>query len=237
MWKSSRYESKPFIFIYMEIFRRITWLVFLLVISATTIGYFFWYKPKFHPAKAIYFAAASIDVTTKSGRLLALRLKQKASDIRGFAVANDLNHRYCFLIDMDISSGKNRFFVYNMVTDSVEMAGLVTHGSGSVNDGNTIKFSNVAGSNCSSLGKYRIGKPYEGKFGLAYKLYGLDNTNSKAFERFVVLHAHSCVPGSEVYPLTICESWGCPTVSPGFLQSLKKYIDDSENPILLNIDR
>ena len=219
----------------MEIFRRITWLVFLLVILATAVGYYFWYKPKFQPANAMYLGAASIEVTTKSGRLLALRLKQKAAVIRSYAVDNGFNHRYGFLIDMDISSGKNRFFVYNMVTDSVEMAGLVTHGSGPVNDGNTIKFSNVAGSNCSSIGKYRVGKPYQGKFGLAYKLYGLDNTNSKAFERFVVLHAHSCVPGSEVYPLWICESLGCPTVSPDFLQSLKKYIDDSKKPILLNI--
>ena len=72
-----------------------------------------------------------------------------------------------------------------------------------------------------------------GKFGLAYKLYGLDSTNSKAFERFVVLHAHSCVPNEEIDPEPLCQSWGCPTVSPEFLQELKKYIDASEKPILL----
>ena len=72
-----------------------------------------------------------------------------------------------------------------------------------------------------------------GTFGLAYKLYGLDNTNSKAFDRFVVLHAHSCVPNEDVDPVPICESWGCPTVAPAFLSELKTVIDKSAKPVLL----
>ena len=142
----------------------------------------------------------------------------------------DVNH--CFLIDMHISSGKNRFFVYNLNTDSVEIAGLVTHGSGLTNT-DTPVFSNTPDSYCTSLGKYKIGKSYLGKFGLAYKVYGLDNSNSKAFARFVVLHAHECVPNEEVSPLPICERWGCPTVAPAFLKQLQSYIDVSAKPILL----
>ena len=125
-----------------------------------------------------------------------------------------------------------RFFVYNLVKDSVEIAGLVAHGSGIANS-DTPGFSNTPNSYCTSLGKYKIGKSYNGKYGLAYKLYGLDKTNSKAFERFVVLHAHACVPNGEVSPLPICESWGCPTVSPSFLTLLKSYLDGAAKPVML----
>jgi hypothetical protein len=114
----------------------------------------------------------------------------------------------------------------------VELAGLVAHGSGLTNTDNIV-FSNEPGSYCSSVGKYRIGASYYGQFGLAYKLYGLESTNNNAFERFVVLHAHDCVPEKEVYPLSICESWGCPTVSPGFLDKLAGYIDHSDKSILM----
>ncbi len=121
---------------------------------------------------------------------------------------------------MKIASGSNRFFVYDIQKDSVLQSGLVAHGYGNSNATN-ITFSNVPGSNSSSLGKYKIGNSYNGKFGLAYKLHGLDKTNSNAFDRFVVLHAHECVPDSEIAPEAICMSQGCPTVSPSFLQSLE----------------
>jgi L,D-transpeptidase catalytic domain len=138
------------------------------------------------------------------------------------------------MVDMKIESGKKRFFVYNLRKDSIELAGLVTHGSGKVNS-DAIQFSNTEGSLCTSLGKYKIGNAYNGKFGLAFKLYGLDSANSNAFNRYVVLHAHDCVPNEETAPFPICESWGCPTVAPAFLTMLKTYIDKSGQPILLNI--
>jgi hypothetical protein len=66
-------------------------------------------------------------------------------------------------------------------------------------------------------------------------LYGLDNSNSNAFSRFVVLHSHSCVPNEETAPFPICESWGCPTVAPAFLTQLKTYIEKAQEPVLLAI--
>jgi hypothetical protein len=44
--------------------------------------------------------------------------------------------------------------------------------------------------------------------------------DNNAFKRFVVLHSHECVPETEVQD-EICQSDGCPTVSPQFLQQLK----------------
>ena len=162
-----------------------------------------------------------------------IRLKLKAATLDKYIKANDFNASHCFLIDMSIASGTNRFFVYNLKKDSIEKAGLVTHGSGLDLMKDSILFSNTIGSNCTSLGKYKIGKPYRGKFGPAYKLYGIEKTNSNAYNRFVVLHAHPCVPTNEISPLEICRSWGCPTVSPAFLTQLKSYINSSKRPLLL----
>lgn len=162
-----------------------------------------------------------------------LRLKRYGDEAKSYAISNNLNNRYCFFIDMKKASGEKRFYVYDLKHDAILQAALVTHGSGIGNSSDTILFSNKAGSNCSSLGKYKIGQSYYGKFGLAYKLHGLNNTNSNAFKRFVVLHAHPCVPENEIAPLKICESWGCPTVSPSFLNTLKAYLDRTNDPILL----
>lgn len=161
-----------------------------------------------------------------------VRLQSFANKLEQYATENGYNTRYCFLVDMKITCGSNRFFVYDIKKDSVLKAGLVTHGYGNSGYSN-ITFSNVPGSNSSSLGKYKIGNSYNGKFGLAYKLYGLDKTNSNAINRFVVLHSHECVPATEVAPQPICMSQGCPTVSPSFLQSLRTYLDEAEKPVLL----
>jgi hypothetical protein len=134
---------------------------------------------------------------------------------------------------MKIASGKERFFVYDLDRDSILIAGLVAHGSCDNGFQADPVFSNTVNSGCSSIGKFKIGKSYNGRFGLAYKLYGLDSSNSNAYERTIVLHSYKCVPGQETYPLPICNSRGCPMVAPGFLEKLKAYLDNSEKPVLM----
>src|SRR4030095_6314058 len=94
------------------------------------------------------------------------------------------------------------------------------------------KYGNDPGCGCTSLGKYKVGNKDNGKFGLAFKLYGLDKTNNNAYSRAVVLHSHDCVPENEVQD-EICQSLGCPTVAPGFLQQLNSLITTSKKPIVL----
>jgi hypothetical protein len=163
------------------------------------------------------------------------RLKQQAAAIKAYAMDNIYNMEFCFLIDMSIPSGKRRFFIYNIKKDSIEYASLVSHGFGSEknNNENELIFSNNPYSFKTSLGKYKIGSSYQGNYGLAYKLFGLDSTNSKAFERAIVLHADHHVPDNETYPGKIFQSAGCPTVTPVFLNKLSGYIKSSKKPILL----
>lgn len=163
------------------------------------------------------------------------RLKRMAALIRSYAKGNNYSMEYCFLVDMSLPSGKNRFFVYNIRKDSLEFSALVAHGFGSTQKdcGDQLVFSNNNYSFKTSLGKYKIGKPYKGEFGLSYKLYGLDSTNSKAYDRAIVLHSDKHVPDKETYPAKIYQSAGCPTVTPSFLPILGSFIKSSQKPILM----
>lgn len=160
------------------------------------------------------------------------KMQLKAADVKLFAQQKGYNETICFLVDMGLPSGQNRLFVYDLNKDTVRNSGLVTHGRCNQYWLDGRKYGNTVGCGCTSLGKYKIGLSYNGRFGLAYKLHGLDKTNSKAFERFVVLHSHECVPATEVKD-EICQSDGCPTVSPGFLLYLKPIINASKKPVLL----
>ncbi len=164
-----------------------------------------------------------------------LLVKKRALQLKKYLHKNNYNDSICFIVNMAVPSGKPRFFVYDFLKDTIIQSGLVTHGSGSNGQNGKFVFKNFVNCNASSNGKYKIGESYNGKFGLAYKLYGLDSTNNKAFERFVVLHSHSCVPNKNVYPSNICESRGCPTVAPSFLQILQPLINKSSKPIILDI--
>jgi hypothetical protein len=152
---------------------------------------------------------------------------------RSFTKANGYNQQYVFIADLSLHSGYERFAVVDIKKDSIVNAGLVAHGAGGKYWATKARFSNVPNSLCSSPGKYRVGTKYDGRFGKAYKLHGLDKTNSKAFQRFIVLHAYDCVPDKMLYPGILCNSEGCPMVSYRFLATLSAYIDKSKKPILL----
>jgi len=188
-----------------------------------------WYYSRFHQPKTdrVELAKPAAD----SARIK--KLAGFSSGLQKFVSTHQYNTTTGFLIDMSLSSGENRFFVLDLEKDSVTEAGLVTHGRCNENWLKGRKYSNKVGSGCTSLGRYKIGSSYRGRFGLAYKLHGLDSSNSNAFKRYVVLHAHDCVPENQKHPFPLCQSDGCPTVSPAFLKKLQKIIDASTKPIVL----
>jgi hypothetical protein len=67
---------------------------------------------------------------------------------------------------------------------------LTAHGRGSdpAHTGWLKKFSNEIGSNASSDGAYVTGVQYDGKYGRAIRLAGLDRQNSNAEARAIVIH-------------------------------------------------
>jgi len=206
-------------------------LIIVITVLLFTAGSAAWYVIKLHnPHTPVSHAVVAASVTDN---VLKEKLNSVAVTANQYAAAHHFSTQFCFLIDMSIASGKNRFFVYSMKKNNVLMTGLVTHGRCNQNFLTGRKYGNTVGCGCTSLGKYSVGKPYQGRFGLAYKLYGLDATNNNAYSRFVVLHSMQCVPEKETEPYPICQSDGCPTVSPGFLQELSLLINNSKQPVLL----
>ena len=196
----------------------------LVIVLVLGLGYWFTKKsaPLFSQSKPL-----SDDVAQK-------RLSSKIKVLQKFLDKNPkYNNELVFLADLKIMSGKNRFFVYNLKQNKITDQGLMAHGSGSETGiEGELYFSNIPDSNTTSLGLYAIGKDYVGKFGKSYKLFGLEKTNDKAFERFIVLHHYEKVPYEE-QSNPICNSLGCPMVNETYFGRLEKLIDASEKPILL----
>lgn len=157
-----------------------------------------------------------------------------------FCESQKMNTDYYILIDMSIHSGKNRFFVYNFKTNTLEYEKLVTHGACDVFEKNDkmyqkAKFSNKINSHCSAKGKYKIGKRDYSSWGIniKYWLHGLEENNSNSVSRVTVLHSWEEVSDSEVYPSFSPLSWGCPAVSNEFMKVLDTKLKESKLPVLL----
>lgn len=121
------------------------------------------------------------------------------------------NKDYLSVIDFRQFSGKKRFFIINMKTGEV-WAIRVAHGKGSDpdHDGYANSFSNVSGSNASSVGYYLAAETYDGSHGYSLKLDGLSSANSKARSRAIVVHGADYVSEASVIQ---GRSWGCPAVA------------------------
>ncbi|WP_027379454.1 murein L,D-transpeptidase catalytic domain-containing protein [Chryseobacterium daeguense] len=159
--------------------------------------------------------------------------QSKVSEIKNYLKGKNYNQDIAVFINFKIHSGKYRYFVYDLKNDKILQKAVVAHGEGSaVKNSNVLQFSNIDGSHQSSLGKYEIRESYNGKFGKAYRLNGLDQTNSNARARAIVLHSFHCVPDKESSD-PACLSFGCPMLSENAFNQTAKYIDQSSQPIIL----
>lgn len=115
------------------------------------------------------------------------------------------------IIDYSKKSTEKRWYFVDMKTGVVNNM-HVAHGKGSDanHDGYAEKFSNVNGSNATSLGFYKTAETYQGNNGYSLRLDGLSSTNSRARERAIVVHGASYVQDSNVIQ---GRSYGCPAVS------------------------
>lgn len=134
------------------------------------------------------------------------------------------NTRYIAVIDFSLHSTKKRLFLLNIRNGSVESM-LVTHGKKSeTSTGVAGAFSNIVGSEMSSLGFYITDmEPYYGKHGVSLKLDGVSETNNNARERLIVLHgADYATQWFADQKGRLGLSQGCPAVAPDKIEALIK---------------
>lgn len=117
------------------------------------------------------------------------------------------NKDYVTVVDFSKNSREARFFIIDMNSGKVR-ALHVAHGKGSDPDGDGLAtvFSNVSGSEASSLGFYLTAETYNGNHGLSLKVDGLSPTNSNVRARSVVIHGAAYVQEANVIQ---GRSWGC----------------------------
>lgn len=180
-----------------------------------------------------YLKSPSVDTILKKNTVN--KTLSKAEELKSFLKKNSkYNKDVFFLLDMRIPSNKYRFFVFDTKKNKITDSGLVAHGSGSATASGELQFSNTDGSLMTSLGKYYIGNSYNGTFGKAYKMYGLDTTNSNAFLRNIVLHSHKRMPYEEqLSPIIL--SWGCPMLNEKFYLRIQDILVQSDKNVLLYI--
>jgi hypothetical protein len=123
------------------------------------------------------------------------------------------NHRYLTVIDFTRPSYARRMHLIDTETGEVERF-LVAHGENSGYIYAT-ELSNRIGSHQSCRGFFLTGEAYEGDYGPALRLHGLeDGVNDHAFRRDIVLHGATWASYGTVLENggRLGRSWGCPAV-------------------------
>ena len=120
-------------------------------------------------------------------------------------------------VDYSKPINEKRFFVFDLNRREIIYSTFVGHSgySGSVRPLDT---SNTPNTKKTSVGLFKIGVQYYGRFGKSKKLHGLSKTNSNAYKRAIVAHS---LEGSSVRDLY---SWGCFTFFEWDLDSVFKYM-------------
>jgi hypothetical protein len=165
------------------------------------------------------------------------KIHLRAAEALQFSKKNGMDTGVCFMVDMGIHSGKNRFFIWDFKAKKIIHSGLCCHGMGLGSTEVKPIFSNKEGSYCTSLGKYATGKKAYSQWGIHihYKLKGLEASNSNAFKRIVVLHSYDPIEEKEIYPEHLPMGWslGCPVVDNKMMTTIDKILSKKKKPVLL----
>jgi len=167
------------------------WFIYivLLLIILCVIGTAIYYKDRLWLITK-YFERGTESPADSKPQQSKISLENRAKEAYEYAKAHDMDLDHAVLIDFSRHSGKNRFFVWNFKENKPEIESLVAHGYGNTGFESTnqdIVFSNQPNSYASSLGKYKLGARSYSKWGINvhYKMHGLEDTNSNAFNRYI----------------------------------------------------
>lgn len=163
------------------------------------------------------------------------RFREKAAEIALFCKKNGYNERIVMLWDLSVHSGRRRFVVWNLVEGRAERKFVASHGSGyecSLRYSAYAKTSNVPNSHLSSEGRALVGERYSGRYGIAYRLDGLDESNSAIRERCIVLHGWRHTTSYPIWPMPTVGSWGCPVVSERSMAILDEILRNEQKVVL-----
>ena len=162
-------------------------------------------------------------------------------NLKEYCRKKDLSENYAIIVDYSIPSGKHRFFVCDLKKEKIIASSLCAHGAGKGSIVFKPIFSNEIGSNCSSLGHYKItGRHQMSSSGLpSFRLQGLDTSNSNAMKRGILIHSAKLVSYCRLgiypfyLPLDRRISSGCFAIDIDMMDVVGDLVDKEMKPILL----
>jgi chitosanase len=171
------------------------------------------FDPAQDRATALRALGASVGVSEAVERLIAYRDRYRPTS----------DPRYWAVVNFGLHSARPRLFVFDCVAGVVS-SHLCAHGRGSegpADDGYAEVFSNIDGSNCTSLGIYHCDVTYMGGHGKSLYLDGLEPTNSAARARHIVMHGATYVSPEVIHSTgRIGRSLGCPAIEMGDVEKV-----------------
>jgi hypothetical protein len=168
-------------------------------------------------------ASADAIIKEQSGRIPEEALNTAFDYLHSHA-ADVKNRDYVTIIDFDQPSTAKRMHVIDVRTGQVEDF-LVAHAKKSGED-MAVRFSNMPGSNMSSLGLYLTGEQIVSpKHGTAMLLHGMQETNSNAERREIIFHGAEYVSEKFIEANgRLGRSLGCPAVEDAVVERLVKQL-------------
>ena len=166
---------------------------------------------------------------------LRSRVAARAAELLRFCKERGYNQRIALFVDLARHSGRRRFVAWDFERSMPIFTCPVSHGSGSQRSHVRSAYaaiSNEDGSHLSSVGRAVVAERYEGRYGVAYRLDGLDATNNNLRSRCVVLHGWEYTTSYPIWPVASVGSWGCPVLSPKMMVRVDELLQIESGVVL-----
>ena len=166
---------------------------------------------------------------------LLRHIAERKCMLRAWCQRHDYNMKIAIFVDLSLHSGRNRFVVWDFEGERPLLVCPVSHGSGSAKPHRRTayaKISNEDGSHLSAVGRALVAERYEGRYGVAYRLDGLDSSNSNLRSRCVVLHSWRYTTSFPIFPLPTVGSFGCPVISRKMMSRLDAILSEHSRVVI-----
>lgn len=166
---------------------------------------------------------------------LRSRVAKRAEALRKFCCKEGYNTSVALFVDASRHSGRRRFVVWCFERNAPMFVCPVSLGSGAKEShvrSAYAEFSNNEGSHLSSLGRALVAERYEGRYGVAYRLDGLEVSNSNLRPRCVVLHGWEHTTSHPIWPRATVGSHGCPVLSRRMMRCLDEVLQSRQGVII-----
>ena len=133
------------------------------------------------------------------------------------------------LIDYSRPSTEPRLWVFDLATNRLLYQEIVAHGRGSGENLAKV-FSNVSGSQASSLGLFLTRDTYLGRNGYSLRMEGLEpGVNDAALQRAIVMHGANYVDTDFAAKQgRLGRSWGCPALREAVARGVIDVLKDGQ---------